>query len=293
MGTCLRPLALLDERRGLETVQLRHLHVQEDERELVLEECPERLLARGGLDEIAAERLEHGLEGEQVLRDVVDEQDVGTLVGAHAATCSTRLRTNGAISWSGRTASAATTAAAALGSSPRTALTGSSTIAAPPRSLTRVSPATPSRPRPGQDDPDRALAVRVGRRLEQDVDRGAAVVDGPLGREGEAARLDEKVIVGRREVDAPRLDRLLVVHVGHLERAAPLEGALELAAGGDVAVLRDRDGDLVLGRQPLQKRGERLHPAPGGADDDEVQLRPPSGRRARPCRSARSGPRTR
>src|SRR4029079_262621 len=66
-GDVLRPLALLDERCGLEAVQLRHLHVQEDEREVVLEKSRERLLARGGLYEIAAERLEHGLEGEQVL----------------------------------------------------------------------------------------------------------------------------------------------------------------------------------------------------------------------------------
>src|SRR5207244_3690711 len=111
--------------------------VEEDDRELLLEQVPERLLARGRGDEAAAERLQARLEREQVLGPVVDEEDaahVGTPASARQ-----RLATNGPISSSGRTVGAPA-AIAASGIARRSAVAGSWTIARPPRSAIRRRP---------------------------------------------------------------------------------------------------------------------------------------------------------
>ena len=80
-----RPLALLDRARGLEAVEPRHHDVEEDHRELLVEQVPERLLARLRAHEVLPQRLQDRLEGEQVLGPVIDQQDVrGDLgLGAH------------------------------------------------------------------------------------------------------------------------------------------------------------------------------------------------------------------
>ena len=71
-----RPLPLLDQLRGLEPVHARHLDVEQDRRELLVQQPPQRLLARVGADEVGVERLEDRLQGEQVLGAVVDEQQL-------------------------------------------------------------------------------------------------------------------------------------------------------------------------------------------------------------------------
>ena len=71
-----RPLALLDQLRGLEAVHARHLDVEQDRRELLVEQAPQRLLARRGADEIRVERLEDRLQGEQVLGAIVDQEEL-------------------------------------------------------------------------------------------------------------------------------------------------------------------------------------------------------------------------
>ena len=73
------------------------------------------------------------------------------------------------------------------------------------------------RVRSGQDDAHQPRAVGLGGRLEQDVDRGAACLHRRLGREREAFALHEQVVVGRREVHDPRLDRLVVRRLVHRE----------------------------------------------------------------------------
>ena len=45
----------------------------------VLQHLAQRLLARARADQVLAEVLEHGPEDEQLLRQVVDDQDVGPL----------------------------------------------------------------------------------------------------------------------------------------------------------------------------------------------------------------------
>ena len=73
-------LAPADELRGLEAVHARHLHVEQDDGEVLLQQRLERLLARPGRAQAHLQRLEHRREREQVLRPVVDEQDARRVV---------------------------------------------------------------------------------------------------------------------------------------------------------------------------------------------------------------------
>ena len=94
-----RPLSLLDQLGGLEAVEPGHLDVQQDRREVVVEEVAERLLARVRADELRPERLQDRLERQQVLGPVVDEQDLRavsvTVIGSTARTGSARSRRAG------------------------------------------------------------------------------------------------------------------------------------------------------------------------------------------------------
>ena len=72
-----RALTLLDQRRRFEAVQDRHLHVEQDHRDVVVKEPAQSVFAGMGIEELLAERLEDRLEREQVLGPVVDEKDLG------------------------------------------------------------------------------------------------------------------------------------------------------------------------------------------------------------------------
>ena len=82
IGMCFVALALLDQLRRLEAVEHRHLDVEQDDRDLVEQELAESLLPGMGVEQVLLERLEDGLQRKQVLRSVVDEQDVGHLISA-------------------------------------------------------------------------------------------------------------------------------------------------------------------------------------------------------------------
>jgi hypothetical protein len=73
-----RPLA--QHRRHLEAVQAGHLHVEQDQRELLLEQPPQRLRTRLGMHQALAERLEDRLQRHEICRAVVDQEDAGLLV---------------------------------------------------------------------------------------------------------------------------------------------------------------------------------------------------------------------
>ena len=73
-------LAPADELRRLEAVHARHLDVEQDDGEVLLEQRLERLLARPGRAQAHVQGLEHRREREQVLRPVVDEQDARRVV---------------------------------------------------------------------------------------------------------------------------------------------------------------------------------------------------------------------
>ena len=60
---------------GLVAVEIRHVHVEKDERELLILQASERFPTRRGPDERMAERVERRFEREQVGRTVVDEQN--------------------------------------------------------------------------------------------------------------------------------------------------------------------------------------------------------------------------
>jgi hypothetical protein len=80
------PLALADQLGRLEAVHTGHHHVQEDDGEIVAEQALQRLLPGVGLDQVVAGVLQHRLEGEQVIRLVIDQQDVDFLAGRQVAT---------------------------------------------------------------------------------------------------------------------------------------------------------------------------------------------------------------
>ena len=92
----LAALARLDQLRRLEAVHAGHLHVEQNHREVALEQAAQRVLARRRAHEALPERLENRLEREQVLRAVVDEKDVdrvgGERRGRHCALARPRRR---------------------------------------------------------------------------------------------------------------------------------------------------------------------------------------------------------
>ena len=88
-----RAVARLDQPRGLEPVEPRHLHVEQDHRVVVLQQRLERLLARRRRRHAAVQRREHRLHRNEVVVAIVDEQDLGL----HPRFTHTRIS---AVSWS-------------------------------------------------------------------------------------------------------------------------------------------------------------------------------------------------
>jgi hypothetical protein len=76
-GRVARALPLADEARRLEAVQFRHLHVQQDEREVLPQQPAQRLRPGRRLHQPLAERLQDCLQGKQVGRMVIHHQDAG------------------------------------------------------------------------------------------------------------------------------------------------------------------------------------------------------------------------
>ena len=85
---------LLQERRGREAIELGHLQVQQDEREVLVLRLRDRLPARAREHEALPERLEDRFERDEVRWMIIDEQDA-------------RLRPRPATRHHGRTALAA------------------------------------------------------------------------------------------------------------------------------------------------------------------------------------------
>ena len=65
-----------DHAGDLVAVEARHLHVEQDQRELVLEHVPQGCFAGCGEDQLQAGGAQHLLDGEQVAPVVVDDQDL-------------------------------------------------------------------------------------------------------------------------------------------------------------------------------------------------------------------------
>ncbi len=80
-----RALAAADERRRLEAVEARHVHVEQDDGEVALQDFLQRVLARARRDHVLLQILEDGLQHEPLVRAVVDDQDVGARPRSGAA----------------------------------------------------------------------------------------------------------------------------------------------------------------------------------------------------------------
>ena len=81
-----RARAALDQLGRLEAVHVRHLDVEQDAREVAVEQLAQRGLSGLHGDELLVERLERRLERQQVLGAIVDEEDAGVIHDTHACT---------------------------------------------------------------------------------------------------------------------------------------------------------------------------------------------------------------
>jgi hypothetical protein len=72
-------VALTDQRRGLEPVEIRHLHVEQDYGEVQVQELAQRRRARLRGDEVRLHVPEDRLEGKEVVRLVIDQQNVDAI----------------------------------------------------------------------------------------------------------------------------------------------------------------------------------------------------------------------
>ena len=287
-----RALPLLDQARGLEAVDPRHLHVEQDHGEVPAEQLPERLLAGVRAHELLPERLEDGLEREQVLGAVVDEEDGrGRRRLAHGTHSPRR---NFPISRTGRIASAAVALDRGVGHLPRLGRLRVLHDRDPADVPDREQAGGAVRVRAREHDPDRALAVGVGRRLEEDVHRRARVLHPLVGRERERPLLDEQVVVGRGHVHMLRLDRILVACRDHAPaRVAPEERLERVALRVRGPVLHEHDRQVDLVGEHVEQLAHRAQPSERGTDDDDLhRLIRPSGRSARSRRAPRSGRRS-
>ena len=88
----LRAVAPADQRRGLEPVHARHLDVEQDDGEVPVEQPLQRLGAGLGPDQVLAEVGEDGLQGEEVLRAIVDHEDVDLVIIRHGSAPTPRGR---------------------------------------------------------------------------------------------------------------------------------------------------------------------------------------------------------
>ena len=68
-------VAALDQLDGLEPVEARHAHVHHDHGEVLGQQALQRVLARGGGDHGAAERLQHRPKRNKTLRLVVHDEN--------------------------------------------------------------------------------------------------------------------------------------------------------------------------------------------------------------------------
>src|SRR6202035_711320 len=71
-----RFLTLTNQAGGLEAIQTGHLHVEKDDGEFLIEKRFQRRAAGVGPDQVLPHLAEDRLEGEKILRLVVDQQNI-------------------------------------------------------------------------------------------------------------------------------------------------------------------------------------------------------------------------
>ena len=229
-------------------------------------------------DEVLAERLEDRLEREQVLRAVVDEQDVDDRLRAHVVSHPSRRPARRAgRRGTGRSPRAARTASAGRGGERggrHLVPLGASPGPARSRRRRALDPREPGRAvgvRAVRTTPTSARRTR--RRPTRTARRSTAARTGRLvDREREVPGLDEQVVVGRREVDVPRLDRHLVLaprHTGRCARCAssrrrpPSTASVARCCATTIAA-------SISAGSAGEQQAHGLEPAPRRADHDQV-----------------------
>ena len=97
------------------------------------------------------------------------------------------------------------------------------------------------------------------------------IVDGEI----EPTFLHQEVIVGRSEIDRPRLDELLVLDVDDRHVRGAAEKRRQVFVRSPMPMLHHGDGNAEVLRQSAENDPKRLHAAKGAADHDDVvgQLR--------------------
>src|SRR3981081_4085841 len=76
-GYVRRSAAATDQGRGLETVQAGHVDIQQDGRKVPIEHLLQRLLTGSGGEQGLTDILHNGLVDKQLIRPIVDDQDIG------------------------------------------------------------------------------------------------------------------------------------------------------------------------------------------------------------------------
>ena len=83
-------VARADELRGLEAVHAGHRDIEDDQREILIEQAAERLDSGMREHELAAERCQRGLDRDQVGLVVIDHQDVAAIADPQRLLCRTQ-----------------------------------------------------------------------------------------------------------------------------------------------------------------------------------------------------------
>ena len=77
---CIQDFVAAHQFGRLEPVHVRHLHVQKNQGEVVVEQQAQGLLAGGGADDVQVRAFQEMFQGQQVLRAIVHDQDVKSFV---------------------------------------------------------------------------------------------------------------------------------------------------------------------------------------------------------------------
>ena len=80
MGRVAGALARADQLGGLKAVHVRHLHVQENGREIVVQQMTQRFHAGSRQHQLLAQTIQRRFQRDQILRRIVHQQDLHSIL---------------------------------------------------------------------------------------------------------------------------------------------------------------------------------------------------------------------
>ena len=113
-----------------------------------------------------------------------------------------------------------------------------------------------------EHDADGPGTIRIGRRIERDVDGRPAVPDRGFGRQREETTVQQQVIVRGRNVENATLDWRLVLHFDDDERRPLLQERAQQIIRLPVPVLNEDDGNGEIRGQAAHQLAESVQPSP-------------------------------